>query len=459
MGPAADEWQQVKKGRRQKNPTCSDPNTSSTEELFAQAASEPLDLVVSNKIVEKVQRLGPIIQDFVTETLTLTIIPNHVRCLGIGCCTTYPSQYQLAFAVALKELGYECTIYDPIMTPTAIHATDTLGIPQCIQSKDNNYTVTEPTLFYMPHCEVDLYQAVVKQNENNFDKIVIIGNSFKNYLLRPHPPTLPDTLEIPFPDFPEEDRAFNDLHFLHFPQHIWHRAPVQAAGNVGEIVSVDLKSRLRNGRAVIEREGEDRVFVRYHDDTTYDVRRSRLRGVVQGPALLLCENTTEYRRLAATHITKKDNVLEIGCSTGSTTKLLSLYANHVTATDCGELLIEDNKKMIECENVTWIWNDCFALKDWKQLVSRNFNAVFIDIGGNRPSEDVFALIQKVLADIHPPLVVVKSQNIWKLDVNGRYLDSISMERTVTKNRNKKVNAGSTRRQRKADEENNDTADE
>lgn len=61
------------------------------------------------------------------------------------------------------------------------------------------------------------------------------------------------------------------------------------------------------------------------------------------------EQTLERTR---SHITTSDNVLEIGCGTGSTALLLAKSANHITATDLSPAMIRIGKDKADKEGVS-----------------------------------------------------------------------------------------------------------
>ena len=41
---------------------------------------------------------------------------------------------------------------------------------------------TEPTLFYMIHCDMALYEAVLRENESNLEHILLAGNRLHHYV-------------------------------------------------------------------------------------------------------------------------------------------------------------------------------------------------------------------------------------------------------------------------------------
>lgn len=367
-------------------------------------------------------------------------LPSKIRCLGIGSpSSSFPSKYQIALVLTLagseSEGAYVVSAYDPIMCETEKKALEMLGIHQCQASEKGNYEVTEPTLFFMPHCDRHLYEEVMRQNEGRWDNLVIIGNSFAHYhLIRSSsdPPALPPAMEMPLGSFQREERAFNDLHVLHFPQHVWRRWPLPITGCKGEVVAVDLKSNRLKGRAEIkEDEVDGRFLVQFaQDNTTAHVRRGRLRGIVSRPALVLSPRTSDFRRMAATQLWEDDVVLEIGCSLGECTQLLSIHAKEVIACDVSETVIKECKKIVlpGPAPVTWLCTDVFSLPHWRRLCAlRRFTSVFIDIGGDRQGAVVFDLLRFVLRDIKPSLVCIKSEQIAELNPTGPWLEGLHLE--------------------------------
>eukprot|EP00397_Hematodinium_sp_SG-2012_P042209 GEMP01046638.1.p1 GENE.GEMP01046638.1~~GEMP01046638.1.p1 ORF type:complete len:495 (+),score=114.33 GEMP01046638.1:63-1487(+) len=449
-------WIYVGKGkgtRAREKPCAADVSLSADQD-------ETLDLEVAKQLSAEISRISddPQFQTYVEEVLHSARLPFAIRCLGIGSLRSLPSKFQFALAHRLNQRlntpsensrasceGIDddsknaatsgCAWYDPIMSATDKLAGELLQVPVDEAARDGTYKVHVPTLFFMPHCELDLYEVVIRQNSDNLDKVVVIGNSFDHYHLRNiTAPALPAAIETPLPTFAREERAFNDLHILHFPQHVWRAWPVPANTNVGEIVSVNLKSNRLEGRAVIvEEEKDNRTFVRFLlDDTTAHVRRQRIRGVASRPTVLLCSKTCHYRQMAATQLWTDDVVLEIGCSTGECTEVLSFHAKDIVAVDVS------SAQILECRQrdipgpalVEWLCMDAFSPEHWRKLIATrsSYSAVFIDIGGDRRGDAVFELIRLVLRDICPSFVAVKSEELAAMNLDGTFLDGAQIKK-------------------------------
>jgi len=90
---------------------------------------------------------------------------------------------QLCLAILLRnnfEWVHDVVVYDPVLSPMeqkAINAFDC----SCLSVNENGRrTVDRPTLFFMPHCELVLYENVLEANWTpaNLNKIIILGNKF-----------------------------------------------------------------------------------------------------------------------------------------------------------------------------------------------------------------------------------------------------------------------------------------
>eukprot|EP00250_Pteridium_aquilinum_P014234 c21864_g1_i3 orf=1305-2654(-) len=96
------------------------------------------------------------------------------------------SRYQFALILLLKQrfswVG-EIEVYDPVLSQSECKVIETMGcVPIAIDEKGRR-SVSEPTLFYMPHCEDWLYDNVLQANwvPHILGQLVILGNSFQDY--------------------------------------------------------------------------------------------------------------------------------------------------------------------------------------------------------------------------------------------------------------------------------------
>jgi hypothetical protein len=106
---------------------------------------------------------------------------TQIVCFGLGSLSNYNSQIQLSYLLLISEF-YKCSLisaYDPIASNAEIEFLYQLGVnteycTNCFK------TVTEPTLFYMIHCETWMYANVIQANKHQMESIIVIGNSFKD---------------------------------------------------------------------------------------------------------------------------------------------------------------------------------------------------------------------------------------------------------------------------------------
>jgi hypothetical protein len=108
-------------------------------------------------------------------TKVLNLIPptNNLVILGLGSIENNNSLIQFVLILLIKHKFNNIYFYDPIITKTEINFLQSFGfIFQNVQK------VEELTVFYMIHCEHELYEQLVKNN--NLKDLIIIGNSFTN---------------------------------------------------------------------------------------------------------------------------------------------------------------------------------------------------------------------------------------------------------------------------------------
>ncbi|KAL2609193.1 hypothetical protein R1flu_027766 [Riccia fluitans] len=151
---------------------------------------------------------------------------------GVGSIYTAEiARCQLALALLIKQkfssIG-QLLVYDPIMAPIECRVMRTLGCVPLETNDSGRRAINGPTLFYMPHNEVELYDSVLRTSLNPFtlNQIVIIGNSFRTYSERWTTYPLPDG-EIPsyllkVQEFVEEIPIDDDFSPSAFNDTSWH---------------------------------------------------------------------------------------------------------------------------------------------------------------------------------------------------------------------------------------------
>ncbi|KAI0685476.1 SRR1-domain-containing protein [Cytidiella melzeri] len=162
---------------------------------------------------------------------TLSIQSPKVLCLGLGSpSSSRDARAQLAFLLEVcDDLTLErsnVSAYDPAFTDEDDQLLATLGMKRLPDSENRNaaYPLPEPTIVYMPHCDLQLYENLLRANwsRDRLPQLVLIANRFSEYLdsipshklTAEHPrvsriaPTLDSFLLPPCPTHPT---AFNNL--------------------------------------------------------------------------------------------------------------------------------------------------------------------------------------------------------------------------------------------------------
>lgn len=106
---------------------------------------------------------------------------------GIGSLESYePPRLQLSLAMLMKRdfrwIG-DIEVFDPILSATESRILDTMG---CCVLPFNEYgrrQAIRPTVFFMPHCEAELYNNLLQANWklDLLGNMVLFGNSFETY--------------------------------------------------------------------------------------------------------------------------------------------------------------------------------------------------------------------------------------------------------------------------------------
>ncbi|KAF9246484.1 hypothetical protein BU15DRAFT_85244 [Melanogaster broomeanus] len=112
----------------------------------------------------------------------MRIKPKNVLCLGLGSpCSSRDARAQLAFLnqiCAFSDMdSASVSVYDPVFTDTDRELFQDLGI-QLRHSLDG------PTILYMPHCDLKLYEIVIRANWSyqRLCDIMFLANRFSDYI-------------------------------------------------------------------------------------------------------------------------------------------------------------------------------------------------------------------------------------------------------------------------------------
>ncbi|GER53668.1 protein SENSITIVITY TO RED LIGHT REDUCED 1 [Striga asiatica] len=106
---------------------------------------------------------------------------------GIGSIDSFePPRLQLALAILMKRSfdwvgGIQ--VFDPIISLTESRVLTSLGCEVLSVNEQGRRPVVRPTLFFMPHCEVELYDNLLQANWglDPLSRMVLFGNSFSEY--------------------------------------------------------------------------------------------------------------------------------------------------------------------------------------------------------------------------------------------------------------------------------------
>lgn len=106
---------------------------------------------------------------------------------GIGSIESYePPRLQLSLAMLLKRkfswIG-DIEVFDPILSATESRVLEELGCSVLSVNEQGQRQASKPTLFFMPHCEAELYDNLVQANWRTdcLNNVVLFGNSFGTY--------------------------------------------------------------------------------------------------------------------------------------------------------------------------------------------------------------------------------------------------------------------------------------
>ncbi|KAG1756461.1 SRR1-domain-containing protein [Suillus paluster] len=162
--------------------------------------------------------------------------PN-VLCLGLGSpSTSREARAQLAFLIsscAILEIGLtNVSIYDPVFTDADKEFLQSFGM-QCLSDTASllflsSYAVEHPTVLYMPHCDLKLYENIIGANwsRERLARIIFVANRFQDYtdnnpqskleIESPYLMRLVPHLEChPLPTLESFSSAFNNISIQH----------------------------------------------------------------------------------------------------------------------------------------------------------------------------------------------------------------------------------------------------
>ncbi|XP_054813464.1 protein SENSITIVITY TO RED LIGHT REDUCED 1-like [Prosopis cineraria] len=100
------------------------------------------------------------------------------------------SRLQLSLAMLMKkDFGWIelVEVFDPVISKTESQVMKTLGCSVLSINEHGRREAMKPTIFFMPHCEIHLYNNLMETNWelSLLRNLVILGNSFEEYRKRP----------------------------------------------------------------------------------------------------------------------------------------------------------------------------------------------------------------------------------------------------------------------------------
>ncbi|KAJ7090038.1 SRR1-domain-containing protein [Mycena crocata] len=110
---------------------------------------------------------------------------SQVLCLGLGSPSSSPnSRAQLGFLLEICEaMGIEhgnVSIYDPVFSDEDENLFKQLRL----RAQEGRYPLDTPTIFWMPHCDLDLYESVLATNwsREQLACMILICNRLGDYV-------------------------------------------------------------------------------------------------------------------------------------------------------------------------------------------------------------------------------------------------------------------------------------
>jgi len=119
----------------------------------------------------------------------LRITPQKVLCLGLGSpSSSRDARAQLALlgclCASLDIDSADISMYDPVFTEADRQLLQTLGIRCLDHIQGAEHSLDRPTMLYMPHCDLKLYEMVIRANWtlDGLCNIVFLANRFSDYV-------------------------------------------------------------------------------------------------------------------------------------------------------------------------------------------------------------------------------------------------------------------------------------
>ncbi|KAF8352287.1 SRR1-domain-containing protein [Amanita rubescens] len=113
-----------------------------------------------------------------------------VICLGLGSpSSSHNARVQLAFLLEICDHllieRHRISIYDPIFSEQDLSLLHGLELTVLSTNENGLYPVDAPTIVYMPHCDMELYENLLRANwKPHIDalKLLFIANQLSDYI-------------------------------------------------------------------------------------------------------------------------------------------------------------------------------------------------------------------------------------------------------------------------------------
>ncbi|KAF5365629.1 hypothetical protein D9758_003286 [Tetrapyrgos nigripes] len=113
----------------------------------------------------------------------------RVVCLGLGSPSNSPiPRAQLGFLLdmcdVLKIDFEQVTVYDPVFTEQDHCLLKGLEFRTPLSGEDLGVTADDPTIFFMPHCDIELYENVLRKNwtGERLSNLILVSNRLEDYV-------------------------------------------------------------------------------------------------------------------------------------------------------------------------------------------------------------------------------------------------------------------------------------
>ncbi|RDB24040.1 SRR1-like protein [Hypsizygus marmoreus] len=129
-------------------------------------------------------------QQLLVESLGKAFLSSpDVLCLGLGSPTSsLNARVQLAFLLEICDhLNIDrarVSVYDPVFTDEDLSLFTELQVQILTENKNAEYPVLRPTICFMPHCDMELYENILKANwsSEQLSNLLFVANRLADYI-------------------------------------------------------------------------------------------------------------------------------------------------------------------------------------------------------------------------------------------------------------------------------------